>query len=157
MDGRIWEIKNNYIIKNELSYRKQLFQGVGKWMGIERWHVSYRTTRVKGSLFSSPLFFWNGKMNIFVDRSKGAFGEGGREGRGLITDWQILEESGKKEIKCMGWDIDIGKEYLAIRGEKGQKMGECTGELPCREDRCYGRIYHMTSDILFKKVRKDIF
>lgn len=75
-------------------------------------------------------------MNIFVDGSKGASGEGGREGRGLIIDWQILEESGKKEIKCMGWGIDIGKEYLAIRREKGQKMGEGTGELPCREDRC---------------------
>lgn len=32
-------------------------------------------------------------------------------------------------------------------------MGEGTGELLGRKDRCRGRIYHMTSDISFKKVR----
>lgn len=43
---------------------------------------------MKGRLFFSCLFFFSGKMNIFVGRGKGAFGEREKvlESRGLLTD-----------------------------------------------------------------------
>lgn len=130
-------------------------------MGVEKWNVSHRRTKVKGRLVSFFIFFcfcfcFNGKINIFVGRGKGEEPlEKEREGTGdreSITEWQILE-SGSKEIKYIGWGIDIGREYLEIRGKGGQKMGKGTGELPAREDRCWERIFHMTSDISLRKVR----
>lgn len=134
------KLKNKYTVKNGVNCSKVLFQDMNE-------------SREIGALgWKEDFFFFNGKRNIFVGRGKGAFGEE-REGTGeervhyRLTDLGGVWKEGDQECALRYWHWEGIFRNQRSKDKRWMKVGE----LPGREDRCWGKIYHVTSDISLKR------